>query len=229
MATPPDLIRAKLVQVNDAASVDILSAASLVAPERRARAALEAVPLVVPAYYDAAATLALAWYDERRDESNPVTAYTPKIIGDPETDWIDREVAKFGRTLAVTDAEALSALLVNETIRLAEKEVARGFRDSITGNTRIDRDAIGWSRVARPGCCKFCAMIASRGAVFRESTAHFAAHRSCHCAAQPEFAGGVHGPEASVVQYIATSPQRTEAQKAELRTYLNSNFPDFPG
>lgn len=228
MATPPELVRAKLAEINEAASTDLLSIAALVGPEKRTTAVLDALPLVVPAYYDAAGALAVAWYDERRDEASPLTVYTPTIIGDPETDWIEREVAKFQKTIEA-DIEIETQKLVDEISRLAEKEVARGFRDTITGNTRMDEDAIGWSRVARPGACKLCTMIAARGAVFRENTAHFATHKSCHCAARPEFEGGEHGPEATVEQYLASTKRRTEAQNAQLRAYLNQNYPDAPG
>lgn len=228
MATPSDQIRAALAVVTTTAARDLLSTVEQEAPEKRPGALLTALRLVIPAYYDAAGALAVTWYDELRDEANPLTVYTPTIIGDSETDWIEREVAKFRKTIDA-DIEIESQKLVDEISRLAEKEVARGFRDSITGNTRMDEDAIGWSRVARPGACKFCLMIAARGAVFREETAHFAAHKSCHCAARPEFEGGEHGPEATVEQYLASRKRRTEAQNAQLRAYLNKNYPDARG
>ena len=117
----------------------------------------------------------------------------------------------------------------DEVSALVGKEVARGFRDSITGNTRQDEDAIGWSRVTRPGACKFCTMVASRGAVFREETATFASHTNCHCAARPEFRGGLHGPEASAMQYVASQKRRSPAQQKALRKYLNTNYPDARG
>lgn len=228
MATSPEAVRTQLATVMSAATADLLSVAQRVAPERRTRVLLQAVPLVVPSYYDAAGTLAVAWYGERRDEARPATVYAPKIIGDPETDWIEREVAKFGRSLD-GDLDSELSRMADEVTRLAEKEVARGFRDSITGNTRQDVDSVGWSRVTSSGACKLCSMIAARGAVFRESTAHFATHTSCNCAARPEFRGGDHGPEASVEQYLAASKRRTPEQNAQLRAYLNTNYPDLPG
>jgi hypothetical protein len=228
MATAPEAVRAQLAIVTAAASSEVVNAVSGVALERQADAALTAVGLIVPGFYDAAGSLAVAWYDERRDESRPSTIYTPSIIGDPTTDWIEREMAKFAETLQ-GDLEAEMARMVDEITRLAEKEVARGFRDSITGNTRMDEEAIGWSRVARSGACKLCVMLADKGAVYSDSTAIFAAHTDCHCAARPEFRNGEHGPEASVEQYLASSKRRTPAQRAVLRKYLNENYPDNRG
>lgn len=234
MATPASAVRAQLVVVTAALSREVQAAAASAPVERRLNAALEATRLAVPAYYDAAGALAVAWYDELREAASPSSAYVPSIIGDPETDWIEREVAKFQRDLT-GDLELEMQRLVDEAARLAEKETARGFRGSITGNARIDADAIGWSRVTRPGACKFCTMLADRGAVYRsKSSAIFAAHGDCNCAARPEFKGGDHGPEANAIQYLASSRRaRSEsaqaARNAQIRNYLNENYPDLPG
>lgn len=232
MATSPDAIRAQLAVVTTTAGAEILSVASDAPPARQLDAAMAALRLIVPAYYDAAGSLAVAWYDELREESRPTSRFVPGVIGDPETDWIEREVAKF---LEEVDREVDAQGIVDEAARLAEKEIARGYRDSILGNTRSDEDAVGWSRIARPGACKFCLMLAGKGAVYRsESTAIFAAHKSCNCAAQPKFRNGERGPEASVIQYAASSkrprdPRALAERNARVRAYLNTHYPDAPG
>lgn len=228
MATSPEIVRRQLAVVTTAAAADLATVVSQVALERQIDTAIEALSLIVPSYYDAAGDLATIWYDEIRDESTPATVYAPQIIGDPTTDWIEREAAEFRKQLDL-DLETETARMLDEIAALAEKEVARGFRDTIGGNSRIDEDAIGWSRVARPGACKLCRMAADRGAVYRKETAFFAAHANCHCAARPAFRGGEHGPEASVEQYLAAKKRRTERERKALRNYLNQNYPDAPG
>lgn len=229
MATSSEAVRTQLAVVTTSAAADLAAEAAQVPLERQLAVLLASVPLVVPSYYDAAGALAVDWYDEIREESRPDTLYVPEIIGDPATDWIEREAQKYLRELDGIDFEAQVAAMADEITRLAEKEVARGYRDSVLGNTRQDKDAIGWSRVTRPGACKLCVMIADRGAVFRKETANFAAHKSCHCSARPEFRNGTHGPEASVEQYLATTKRRTAAQQKRLREYLNTNYPDARG
>lgn len=229
MATSPDAVRAQLAVVTTTAAAEISSAVSQVALERQLEAAVAAVDLIVPDYYDAAGALAVAWYEELRDESRPTSTYVPTIIGDPATEWIDREAEKFAKSIDA-DLETEMARMLDEFQRLAEKEVARGYRDSILGNARTDEDAIGWSRITRPGACRFCLMLASNGVFYRsESTARFGAHESCHCAAQPAFRNGQHGPEANVVQYLASQKRRSPAQRARVRQYLNENYPDARG
>lgn len=212
-----------------------MAIASEVPIQRRVSTLLTAVPLVVPSYYDAAGSLAVAWYDEVRDESRPTTTYAPAVIGDPTTDWIEREAETFRRSLNGVDFERDMQAMISQTVALAEKEIARGYRDSILGNTRQDQDAIGWSRIARPGACKFCLMLAGKGAVYRsESTAIFGAHANCHCAVAPAFRNGENGPEADAIQYLASSRRAKDdtvqaARNAKVRDYLNANYPDARG
>lgn len=227
MATSPEAVRAQLTVVTTAAAADLLDVS---AGARGADAITTALSLIVPSYYDAAGSLAVSWYDELRDEASPASVYAPSIIGDASTDWIEREAEKFSRALDA-DLETEIQRFTDELARLTEKEVARGFRDTITGNTRQDEDAIGWSRVARGSACKFCLMLAGqRRAFYRsESSALFAAHTGCSCTARPEFRDGDHGPEATVMQYLASSKRRTPNQRAALRDYLNQNYPDSLG
>lgn len=235
MATSPDAVRVELAVITTAAATDLASELAGISLDRQVATALSALPLLVPSYYDAAGSLAVDWYDELRDESRPSSLYVPNIIGDPTTDWIEREVAKFQRELdaeaasLALDLEAETQKVLDEIAALAEKEIARGYRDSILGNARQDEDAIGWSRIARPGACKLCKMAADRGAVYREETASFAAHKNCHCVSRPEFRGGNHGHEASVEQYLAAKKRRSDAERARLRAYLNEHYPDSPG
>lgn len=234
MATSSEAVRAELQIVMTAALADLASETAGVPLDQLYESTLTALGFIVPSYYDAAGALAVDWYEELREESRPTSLYVPQIIGDPATDWIERETQKYRRELDLS-IESEMAALVADVNRLAEKEVARGFRDSITGNTRQDQEAIGWSRVTRPGACKFCLMLAGKGSVYRsESTAIFAAHGKCHCAARPEFRGGDHGPEANAVQYVASSRRARDdqvqaARNAKVREYLNANYPDARG
>ena len=59
--------------------------------------------------------------------------------------------------------------------------------------------------------------IHSKFPTIGKETVSFAAHKSCGCAARPEFEGGDYGPEASVVQYMASQKNRTPEQRAQVR------------
>jgi hypothetical protein len=231
MATSPDLIRAGLVSLTGAAVSDIGSAVRRARTARELRAALfAATPLVVSSYSDGSTALALEWYEERRDEAAPDGSFSPSPIRLVTDDDVRAMVAE--STVALRDATADTAAEASATsLKLIaggiQKQVASGFWDTITGNVSADPGAVGWQRYARAGACKFCVMIAGRGSVFSESTANFAAHKACHCVAGPSF--DPDAPKASALQYVASKRDRTPAERAQLRAFLNANYANAPG
>lgn len=224
MATPPEEVRSELMLVTAAALTELRSTVEANPPDQTLETLLLAIPALVPEFYDAAGTLAVDWYEDLRDDVATSVPFDARIIGDPATDWIERELssAEFQEDVARVIAEAEA---------LTQKEIARGFRDTITGNASSDTVCIGWSRHTRGlDACKFCKMLADKGAVYRsEATATFSAHTTCHCIARPEFEGGEHGPEASVMQYVASQKRRTDKDRERLRAYLNKHYPDARG
>ena len=141
---------------------------------------------------------------------------------------------KIGRSIAwaaeplVLGIAGASDLVESRLAEVIQFEVAKPYRDTITTNRRRDPDAVGWRRISNGGC-RFCVMLADRGAVFKAETARFAAHPNCNCVAQPVFATNDTGEEASVIQYMASRRTRSPKQRAELRDYLNTYYGDFPG
>lgn len=236
MATPPAEVRSGLEELTAAATAQIALAAADTDPSDLLDVLSASIRLALPPHFDAAASLAVAWYDELRAESDASTEYAPYITTDPNSDWIERELrkveAEVQRTTSTIEAEILADIdrLTAEAEALTQKEVARGFRDTIDGNATRDPESIGWSRHTRGDACKFCQFLARDSAVYRsERTARFAAHTDCHCLARPEFANGAHGPEADVLQYVASQRKRTAKERAALRDYLNQHYPDARG
>lgn len=75
-----------------------------------------------------------------------------------------------GLTSATQAAQVASA-------RAAMRHVGNGGRDTILGTVRADSQAVGWARVTSGLPCAFCAMLASRGPVYKtRETAAFDAH-----------------------------------------------------
>lgn len=210
------------------------------------RAALfAATPLIVSEYTDGSAALALEWYEELRDGAQPDTAFTPTPLVLVTDDNVTAMVAEMSASLYEIQQgiEREIAEATAEAIRLVEDEaerfVADAFRDTVTGNATVDPSAVGWRRFARPGACKFCLMLAARGAVYTEATARFAAHGAamagnrkggnCMCIAGPAFGGKEIWAEATPLQYVASQRRRSESERSALRAYLNKNYPDAPG
>ncbi len=104
--------------------------------------------------------------------------------------------------------------LMREAIRRAAgaavRHVTSAGHRQIEDNVRNDAVAIGWARTTKPGCCYFCAMLASRGYVYKEesfedSNARFGGvgeqkvHDNCGCGLRP-----IYSP-------VDPLPDRTEA------------------
>ena len=85
-----------------------------------------------------------------------------------------------------------------------ERLVLNVGRETLVDAVQSDRQAIAWARVPEPDACYFCAMLATRGAVF--TSAHAAGenndyHDHCRCHVEPVFTA--YEPTARIRQWQA--------------------------
>lgn len=253
MTTTPEQVRAGLGIVATAASSDLRAAAEQEETPSTLRSVLfAAAPIVIAEYGSAAAALGAEWYEELRDAAALIDQITqpfrPRLVVPATEDQIAATVAKTtedlydleqGASAKVIDFEEARQRILKDITAETEQAVAEALRQTVRQNVAEDPNAAGWRRFARPEACKFCLMLAARGAVYTESTARFAAHGAvmagqrkggnCMCIAGPAFGGPEAWAEATPMQYVASRKKRTPKQSAQLRDYLNSNFPDSPG
>lgn len=189
------------------------------APAEQRALLLEGAPEVINYYAVGAAALAADFYDDQREFSAPPKLYLAEPIIIDRTEKIRRAVAWASDPLFRDDSMSASARLA-EVVNI---ETARPYRDTILTNRRRDPSAVGWRRITNGGC-RFCRMLAAKGAVYSDATARFAAHGSCKCTAQPVFSTDDFGEEASALQYMASKRTRTAAEKAKLRDYLDAKY-----
>lgn len=71
----------------------------------------------------------------------------------------------------------------------ANRQTLMAGRLTVAASTAADTRTIGWRRVTDGNPCAFCAMLASRGAIYRDQiTADgFDFHFMCGCTAEPEY------------------------------------------
>jgi len=213
------------VAVTDAAVAKASQFVSADAAQTR-QALFDVVPSTIAYYSDGSSALAADYYDDlRADASAPGRFRADPVVnlrwGNPQGE----EKIRRGILWSVQPllAEVPDLLLATSRVgEVVQLETARPFRDTITTNRSHDPASVGWQRVAGTGC-KFCRMLAGRGAVYKESTARFASHPHCGCSAVPVFHDGA-GPEANTLQYVASlrRSSRTPAQRQQLRDYLAS-------
>lgn len=91
-----------------------------------------------------------------------------------------REAIRKGSPLEVAAEKAQAA-----SARSAQRMAVNGGRETII------KSAVGYRRVTSGKPCPFCAMLASRGAVYgSEASAGFLAHDGCNCHPEPVFREG---------------------------------------
>jgi hypothetical protein len=178
---------------------------------------LEALPGVVAYYSDGTAALAADHYDDLRDAAAAPGRFTAEPVVNLQEEKIRRGALWAVQPMQL--AEPDEVLTLERLTQVAQSHTARPFRDTILTNRLRDPAAVGYQRHTSTDGCKFCRMLAGRGAVYVEATAHFASHPHCTCTASPVFHGNV-GPEASVMQYVASKRRRTPSDQARLRAYL---------
>lgn len=175
---------------------------------------LDTVPGVVGYYSEGSAALAADFYDESRADARAVGRFRAEGVVLDRTVKIRRGVAWASEPLSTMD-DAAALARFEEIIRT---ELVRPYRDTITTNRLRDPSAAGWKRITSPGTkCGFCRMLAARGAVYRESTAYFAAHGNCRCTCAPVFGKQDVGPEADVIQYMASKRHHKLSPKEKRR------------
>lgn len=184
--------------------------------ESRRLQLLDTVPGVVAYYSDGSAALAVDAYMEARAGVAGSFAAAPIVLD--RAVKIRRGVAWAADPLGVGNLELASARMG----KLVRSEMTRPYRDTTLRNGANDGMFVGYQRIARAASCGFCKALAARGAVYKQNTAYFAAHDSCQCTAAAAFVGQPNGPEASVMQYMASKRRRTPAEKVRINEWAAS-------
>ena len=73
------------------------------------------------------------------------------------------------------------------TAGMASSFVLHGGRDTVMATVKADPRIVRWRRVSMGRPCDFCAMLISRGAVYKQRTVDFRTHDHCACIPQPEY------------------------------------------
>lgn len=92
---------------------------------------------------------------------------------------------------ADSEQAAKAALVVN--LKSVQRHVLNGGRETLDTLVSEDETALGWARVTDANPCYWCAMLASRGHVYKsretalKANGHDQYHDGCGCTAEPQF------------------------------------------
>lgn len=155
--------------------------------------AKDLIKTIIEAYHGASSAHAVDYYTSARalEGFRPITI--PSVPLDSEQlDKVTQAMGPgsfFGHIANGNDELASGAMARDDIGGASARLVMNGGRATVTHASVIDPLSEGWERFIEPKSCSFCAMLAGRGAVYKESTADFRAHDHCHCVARPVFKG----------------------------------------
>lgn len=141
---------------------------------------LELVPAVTDRYGRVMGEGTAEWY-ERVRRSQVGGAFVASTAALPDPDVVRRNVKWAAGALFVEDRVSPFQTLVGSV----ERQVMGVGRNTILANSRADRAAAGWKRMAQADACSFCLLLSGR--VYPNSNADFQAHDHCRCVAVPSF------------------------------------------
>lgn len=175
---------------------------------------IEAVQALVLQYAEYAAFLAADFYDGEREAAAARGAFTAPLPDPPPGEQVEASMRWATKDLWPRDeATATVAQLEPLDVRLdaamskadgaLDRLVLNAGRDTVREAVRQDRDAIAYARAAALGACSFCALMSSRGAIYKDrgtvgedANESFVGddsvikyHNYCRCQPLPVFAG----------------------------------------
>lgn len=133
-------------------------------------------------------------------ELTRVDAVRAGEVEQPESDAESADRSSQGRKAQLMEDA------ITRAASAAVRHITTAGHDRIYDLVEADPVATGYARVTKPGCCYFCAMLASRGFVykedsFEESDARFQGpgnvkvHDTCGCGLRPAFSRKEPAPE----------------------------------
>jgi len=155
--------------------------------------ASDLIKTIITGYYEASSAHGAEYYANARalEGFRPITI-PGAILDDEQLDKVTQAMGPgsfFSHLNNDNDAQAAGVMARDDLGGASARLVMNGGRATVTNAAVNDTFSEGWERVIEPKSCAFCAMLAGRGAVYKESTVDFRAHDRCHCVARPVFRG----------------------------------------
>lgn len=184
---------------------------------------------LVRAYNRLSSAVATGYYSRFR-AAEGIPGPAPGIVGAaPDDAQITSSLYVTGQVTAEraqragrTPAQARQTALVSVSGAVT-RHVLAGGRDALLESVAADPEALGWARVTDGNPCYFCALLASRGPVYKDqASAGFQAHDHCACMAEPVYPGADwpgRAREYAALYRAATRDRPTDPRNAFRRAY----------
>jgi hypothetical protein len=140
---------------------------------------IDAVEALVGRYSQVAATLAADFYDGERVEARAPGTFTVPLADPPPSEqtseslrWATKDLwprDEAGATAAQLDPlDARMNAAMSRADGAIDRLVLNVGRETVQQAVRQDSGAVAYARAAAPSCCSFCALMSSRGAIYKD-------------------------------------------------------------
>lgn len=160
---------------------------------------LQAMMTLTRSYHGQSSVAAgIAYRAARQDfTQSPAPVSLIKVAPAPDPQWMTKAFGYAGPGMLTRDT-AQPGTALSTTLGTASRIALDGGRTTTLGTTLADPVAVGWYRVTDAKPCAFCALLASRGVVYKEHSfnasdarfhgvGEFKVHNDCSCGLLPAF------------------------------------------
>lgn len=195
---------------------------------------IQAMTTLVTNYHGQSSAAAAAFYRAARAQAlqSPTPASLVKPASPPQSEWVRRAFGFSGPGMLQRDT-AQPGTALSTTLGTAARIVLDGGLTTVTSTSKTDPAAVGYFRITDGDPCAFCALLASRGIVYKEqsfqaSNKRFTGagvdkvHNLCGCILAPAFSPKQALPSISLTarDVYAQSPDVANADgKAKLAAF----------
>lgn len=129
-------------------------------------ALLATYPELMAPYMSAAGEVAAQWYMELRAQAGVTAPYVAVAAVGASSEQLQAGL-RYSLSPLFQPQKFLGSDVLSLLAGFSQKMIVNVGRDTVSGNAGLDRVRVRYARVPRLGCCSFCALLASRGAVYR--------------------------------------------------------------
>lgn len=179
-------------------------------------ALLRTYPELLAPFTSAATQVAAAWYTSLRSNAGVVGVFKPVLAPTPPAEQLDAGV-RYSLSPLFRPQEFIGSDILSLLAGFTQRMIADAGRNTISGSSVADRVRVGWARIPRLGCCAFCGLLASRGAVYKSAETAGRGneyHNHCRCVVVPKFPNGDN-------DYLTTTQRHFEDLYSEALSDVN--------
>lgn len=178
------------------------------------------------------ALIAVAWRRTRDDTLDYLVEHATiegRTVDPTLAQWVTDQVVTSLRVtgpvafkrMVRDDVEPLlaRATMASRLAASSQRLILAGERDTVMRTVEESGEIVGWRRVTDADPCAFCAMLASRGAVYSKATVDFHAHDGDECTAEPLYEHEDEPPEVQELYQQWLDATAGHSGKAAIRAW----------